>query len=124
MTSIPYFLPLGDRRPIVERVEQCRPRYEHARFQDGLVECAALRDDLNFYCGELWVWEVNDDIAAALTRDAIKCWACEGLYQSRPPRPGLGIEVHHARDMVSRRVDHAEVNEAAHALADALGVAP
>lgn len=96
--TIPYYEPFNGKRPIVDRVPECRVEVDPRHFINS----------------------VPDYIAAALTRDAIKCWVC-GYYA------GVAIGHEHAIPLAETllgMIDHAEVNAAAHALADTLEIAP
>lgn len=105
--TIPYFESYNGKRPIVKRVPECRP--------DGLL-FRNNTDGLWWFPLELVDLCVDDVMAAALTRDAIKCWAAEC-------EPTNSRWARLAEDVLGY-TDHAEVNAAAHALADALGVEP
>jgi hypothetical protein len=110
--TIPYFEPYQGKPPIVERVPACNPR-------DGAGRRLVLRNDTN----PLW-WEpcpahnVHSaevpNIAAALTRDAIKCW-CANVQEYAPTEAAA-----ERCTWLLPLIHHIAVNEAAHALADAL----
>lgn len=96
----PTTMPDGTtRRPIVERVPECRT--------DRIGE-----DD-----GSKWVFEKDNSVYLALCRHAVETWARATFDEDDDSNDGL-IE------MVLLAIDHAACNEAAHRLADALGIAP
>lgn len=111
--TIPYYEPYNGRRPIVERVPEFQPLTAGIRFHNGIFERPHGWGIATDWRLEPWV-RVPNDHAAALTRDAIKCWAA--------PLFSVGFDVSCERTALMDRVEHTLVNAAAHALADALEI--
>lgn len=125
--TIPYFQRYNGKRPIVERVPECRPKDSCGRMLIAMPivdRTGKMTHEMqmmwSFANGDGVSTTVNDTkIAAALTRGAIKCWAL-AVHGGAEIRVSVLDEAAN----ITWVSDHAEVNIAAHALADALGVSP
>lgn len=125
MTANPYFLPhtiAGEpRRPIVERVEACRPKIDtpderysvSLMFTDGLWRWTMAT-------GMRWPSTEHDAIALRLTRLAVIEWVIAN-HRNAGVVDGLMCRI---GDAVCGSQDDATYNDLGHRLADAMGVKP
>lgn len=117
--SVCYYESYNGKRPIVERVPECMPQCPtcdgNSGWFGGGYDPETGDGDPGQLCGTGCQGQYpmnlgHDDTAAALTRDAIKCWACQ-----------VTRAIIHT-DRLLNAIDHENVNRLAHALADALEI--